>query len=68
MEEMKTWYQSRTIWGAIIAISASVAHAGGYSLSVADQGQLADAALSLAGTAGGLIAIWGRMKASAKVA
>ena len=68
MEEMKTWYQSRTIWGAIIAISASLAHAGGYSLSVADQGQLADAALSLAGTAGGLIAIWGRMKASAKVA
>ncbi|MCD2172016.1 hypothetical protein [Rhizobium sp. C4] len=68
MEDMKTWYQSRTIWGAVIAISASLAHAGGYSLSATDQGQLADAALSLAGTVGGLISIWGRMKATAKVA
>ncbi len=68
MEDIKTWYQSRTIWGAIIAISASLAHAGGYDLSTADQGQLADAILSLAGTLGGLLAIWGRMKASAKVA
>lgn len=68
MEDIKNWYRSRTIWGAIIAISASLAHAGGYNLSVADQGQLVEAALSLAGTAGGLIAIWGRMKASAKVA
>ena len=68
MEDMKTWYQSRTIWGAVIAISASLAHAGGYNLTVADQGQFADAALSLAGTVGGLVAIWGRMKATAKVA
>lgn len=68
MEDIKTWYQSRTIWGAIIAISASLAHAGGYNLSAADQGQLADAILSLAGALGGLMAIWGRMKASAKVA
>ncbi|HWU62462.1 MAG TPA: hypothetical protein VN112_10605 [Ensifer sp.] len=68
MEDMKTWYQSRTIWGGIIAITASLAHAGGYSISVADQGQLADAALSLAGTVGGLVAVWGRMKATSKVA
>lgn len=68
MEDIKTWYQSRTIWGAIIAISASLAHAGGYSISTADQAQLADAVLSLAGTVGGLVAIWGRMKATSRVA
>lgn len=67
MEDVKTWYQSRTIWGAIIAILASLAHAGGYNLTVADQGQLAEAALSLAGAFGGLVAIWGRMKASVRV-
>ena len=67
MEDIKTWYQSRTIWGAVIAVAASLAHAGGYNLSAADQGQLADALVSLAGTAGGLMAIWGRMKATAKV-
>lgn len=68
MDDMKTWYQSRTIWGAIIAVLASLAHAGGLNLTAGDQGQIADAAVSLAGTLGGLVAIWGRLKATAKVA
>lgn len=67
MEDFKTWYQSRTIWGALIAIGASLAHAGGYSLTAADQGQIADAAVSLAGTMGGLMAIWGRIRATSRV-
>ena len=68
MEDFKTWYQSRTIWGAIIAILASLAHAGGDSLTATDQGQIADAAVALAGTIGGLVAIWGRIRATSRVA
>lgn len=67
MEDFKTWYQSRTIWGALVAILASLAHAGGFSLTAADQGQMADALVSLAGAAGGLLAIWGRLRATSKV-
>jgi hypothetical protein len=67
MEDLKTWYQSRTIWGALVAIIASLAHAGGFSLSASDQGQIADALVSVAGTAGGLVAIWGRVKATSKL-
>jgi hypothetical protein len=68
MDDMKQWYQSRTIWGAAVAIAASLAHAGGVNVSAGDQMQAADALVSLAGTVGGLVAIWGRVRASAKVA
>lgn len=67
MEDLKTWYQSRTIWGALVAILASLAHAGGFSLTATDQGQIADALVSLVGAAGGLVAIWGRVRATSKV-
>ena len=68
MNETKQWYQSRTIWGAAIAIAASVAHAGGISLSASDQSQIVDGALSISGALGGLLAIYGRVAAKSKLA
>jgi predicted SpoU family rRNA methylase len=63
MLEMKTWYQSRTIWGALIALAASALQATGIHVSAQDQSQMADAALAIAGAFGGLLAIYGRIKA-----
>jgi len=68
MEDFKQWYQSRTIWGALIAIAASLAHAGGMTLSAGDQGQMVDSLVSVSGALGGLFAIYGRLRASAKLA
>lgn len=67
MDDLKQWYQSRTIWGALIAIAASLAHAGGMTLSAGDQGQIIDSLVSVSGALGGLVAIYGRVTASAKL-
>ena len=62
-DETKPWYMSRTVWGALIAIAASLANAAGIEIKAGDEGELADILVSAAGTVGGLIAIYGRISA-----
>jgi hypothetical protein len=64
MDDMKAWYQSKTVWGALIAVAASLLQAGGIDLGNEVQSELADLAVTLAGAAGGLVAIYGRISAS----
>ena len=63
MNDVKAWYQSRTVWGALIAIAASLAHAAGVEITAGDEGELADLVVSAAGTIGGLLALFGRISA-----
>jgi hypothetical protein len=63
----KAWYQSRTVWGALVAIAATLLHGFGIDLGSDLQNQLADLAMTLAGAAGGLVAIYGRVKAQAPI-
>ena len=67
-EWQKMWYKSKTVWGSLIAILASVLQAAGVELGLDDQNQLADAAVTLAGTFGGLLALYGRLSASSVIA
>ncbi len=62
-DETKPWYTSRTVWGALIAIAASLANAAGIEVSAGDEGELADLLVSAAGVIGGLIAVYGRISA-----
>lgn len=62
-DETKPWYMSRTVWGALIAIAASLAHAAGIEITAGDEGELADLLAAAAGTVGGLIALYGRIAA-----
>lgn len=64
MDEMKVWYRSKTMWGALIAIGASLAQAGGVEIGADIQADMADMAVTLAGLAGGLLAIYGRLTAA----
>jgi hypothetical protein len=66
-EDVKAWYQSRTIWGALIAILASLANAAGLEVTAGDEGELADLVVSAVGTVGGLIALYGRISARRRV-
>lgn len=68
MEDVKQWYNSKTVWGALIAIVASVLQMKGIDLGAADQSSIADALVSIAGAAGGLLAVYGRVTASAAIA
>lgn len=67
MIDSKAWYQSKTVWGALIAVAASLLRLGGVELGLDIQGQLADAAVTLAGAIGGLLALYGRVSAQASI-
>ncbi|MBN9054554.1 MAG: hypothetical protein BGO06_04275 [Shinella sp. 65-6] len=67
MNDVKAWYQSRTVWGALIAILASLAHAIGVEVTAGDQAELADLLVAAVGAAGGLMALVGRILASRRV-
>ena len=67
MDETKQWYLSKTVWGALVAIAASLLRGMGLELGPDAQSQLADDFVSLAGAIGGLIAIYGRLTAEKRV-
>lgn len=60
---MKNWYQSKTVWGALTVILASLLRAAGYEFGAADEAQLTDAVSTLAAAVGGLLALYGRLTA-----
>ena len=63
MNDTKPWYMSRTVWGALVAIAASIGGAFGIMITEADQIEIADTALQLVGTVGGFLALYGRLSA-----
>jgi hypothetical protein len=67
MDEFKTLTQSKTFWGAIVALGGGAIGIGHYSLSAADAAQLVDLLTGLASAIGGIVAIIGRVVASKKV-
>jgi hypothetical protein len=68
MEDSKAWYASKGIWGSVVAIGAGIAGTiWGVSVTEADQTTIVSAITAVGGAVGGLIALWGRLKASKKV-
>lgn len=69
---VKTWYKSRTIWGGIVAISSGLVSAAfGVHLDASIQQSIVDYAVNYGPSAGcmvgGLVAIYGRIKAIATI-
>lgn len=69
MTDVKPWYLSKSIWGGVLALLAGV-----FNLADSDVTQLTslvDAAAThmtaLVSVAGGLLAIYGRVKAASKI-
>ncbi|MDF1631962.1 hypothetical protein [Mycoplana sp. MJR14] len=65
--ETKGWYLSRTVWGGILAVAASVLNLAGIEISGADQAELADRVTAFVAAAGGIVAIAGRLAASRRL-
>ena len=63
-ENNKSWWASKTVWGGLLALVAGVAGVFGYQLLPEDQAALIDGGAALAASLGGVIAIWGRVRAS----
>ena len=67
MEEFKALTQSKTFWGAVIALGGSALTLGHYTLTPADAAQAVDLISGIASAVGGLIAIYGRVVATRKI-
>ncbi|MBO6814636.1 MAG: hypothetical protein JJ891_07235 [Rhizobiaceae bacterium] len=64
MVDEKNWYESRTIWGALMAVTASFAGMAGVTIDTMTQGELVEAIIQLVGGAGALLAVYGRLAAT----
>lgn len=66
--ETKNIFQSKTIIGSLIALLAIVlSNFWGYEIGVEDKSQLTEIIVGLSGSAGALLAIYGRVKASKQI-
>lgn len=63
----KPWYQSRAVWGGVIAGAAPVAGLLGVQLAPETLGDIADIAAAAGGIVGGGLAIWGRLRANTPI-
>ncbi|MCC0033943.1 MAG: hypothetical protein H6887_01600 [Hoeflea sp.] len=67
MTDMKAWWQSKTLWGAIVTIASSILGLAGLELGEADAETLTGLLTSLGAAIGGIIAIVGRLKAKSRI-
>ena len=61
----KRWWQSRTIWGGLVASGAGIVGSLGYTLDVP---LTTDLMTGIAGLLGGVLAIVGRIRANSPIA
>ena len=66
--ETKSATQSAGVWGGIIAVLAGIAGLFGYSISEADQATLSQGVTGAFAFVGGIVAIWGRIRATKTIA
>lgn len=67
MTDMKPWWQSKTLWGAIVAIASSALGLAGFEFTEADAEALTGLLTSIGAALGGIIAIVGRLKAKSRI-
>jgi len=67
MNEFKALTQSKTFWGAVIALGGSALTLGHYTLTPADAAQAVDLLSGIASAVGGLMAVYGRVVATKKI-
>jgi hypothetical protein len=67
MTDMKPWWQSKTLWGAVVTIASAVLGLTGLDLAEADREALTGLLASLGAGLGGVIAIMGRIRARSRI-
>jgi len=67
MTDSKPWYLSRTIWASLITIVTAAAGILGVPVAGIDNAALADTLLQAVTAISGLVAIFGRLGANARI-
>lgn len=66
-EQEKPWWASKSIWGALVAILASILAAFGYDIGAEDQSAIVQSVVSIVGAVGAVVAVYGRVTAQKRV-
>jgi hypothetical protein len=67
MTDTKAWYLSRTVWASLVTILLAVTNYSGLAVAGLQPDVLTDAALNLATTITGVIALLGRLQATSRI-
>lgn len=67
MDADKKWWASKSVWGGTVAIIAGIAGVFGYAVDTGDQETIVAAITGIAGSIGGLVAVYGRIKAKDQI-
>lgn len=67
MEDTKRWYQSRAVWGSVVAIIAPLSMLIGREIDPAMQSSLIELLVLAGSTVAGAVALWGRLKATKSI-
>ena len=67
MEATKKWYHSRAVWGGIIVLLGTFGNAYGVSVDDATRSALIESVTEAITAIGGLLAIWGRLRADKEI-
>lgn len=67
MTDIKPWWQSKTLWGAIVTLASAALGLAGLDLGDGDRQALTELLTSLGAALGGVIAIFGRIKAKDRI-
>ncbi len=67
MNDYKSIWTSTTVWGGIVALLAGIAAIFGVTFTEADQATLTEALLGISSAIGGIVAIWGRIRATKQI-
>jgi len=67
MDDVKSYLASKTVWGGVIAVLSAIAGVLGHGIAPADQTAIVDALASIGGAIGGILAVYGRIKAEKKI-
>ncbi|WP_299870603.1 hypothetical protein [uncultured Hoeflea sp.] len=63
----KPWWQSKTLWGAAVTLFSAVLGLTGLELADGDRASLTELLTSLGAALGGLMALYGRITARARI-
>ena len=70
MMDTQPWYLSRTVWGALVAIIASLVAVLSHNkvqILATDQDQVVTLVMTIAGAVGGAVALYGRIVATKQI-
>ncbi|WP_152045383.1 hypothetical protein [Aureimonas psammosilenae] len=67
MDDNKLWYESKTIWGGLVALAAAVAGLVGFNLDPQAHADLAAAIPNVVAAVGAVISILGRLDARSRI-